>query len=134
MNQDSAVSSANFIWYGQSGYKFTTPSGKVFLVDPWLDCPSNPHKDEEWDRLGKVDLILLTHGHFDHSANTPEIAKRTGAELVTVTELADALVKYLDFPTSSKIHKGTVGSVVKVLDGELFSYFPGTYPEYNTDL
>ncbi len=39
----------------------------------------------------EVDAILLTHGHSDHVGDTVEIAKRTGATVVAVYELANWL-------------------------------------------
>ena len=30
-------------WYGQSAFKLTTPSGKVLLIDPWIENPINPN-------------------------------------------------------------------------------------------
>lgn len=119
MSQDSRSRSVSFKWYGQSGYRFQSPTGRVFLVDPWLDCPTNPNPKASWDELGQVDTILLTHGHFDHSANVTEIANRTGAELVTVAELADALIQYLGFPTKNEIIRGRTGSKVSAMAGEL---------------
>ena len=56
-------------WYGQSAFSITTPKGKVLLIDPWLTNELNPDAKNAKDplaNLGKVDYILLTHGHRDH--------------------------------------------------------------------
>ena len=68
-------------WYGHASFRIETPSGGVILIDPWLAAPNNPDKNS-LANLGKVDYILLTHGHEDHVGNTVEIGKKTGAVLV----------------------------------------------------
>lgn len=106
-------------WYGQSGIRLVSPNGKVILIDPWFDCPTNPNKATDFERLGPVDLLLLSHGHFDHSADIVRVAKAARCPLVTVAELADALIQYKDFPTDLPIHRGRTGSRITLLDGEL---------------
>src|SRR4029077_20605162 len=68
-------------WYGQSGYKITTPGSKTFLIDPWLTNPVFGKGKDELAALSNVDLILLTHGHGDHAGDSVQIAKKTGAKL-----------------------------------------------------
>jgi L-ascorbate metabolism protein UlaG (beta-lactamase superfamily) len=64
-------------WFAQSAFKLTTPSGKVIMIDPWLT--GNPKTPAEWkdlDKLGKIDLILVTHAHGDHLGDAVELAKK----------------------------------------------------------
>src|SRR5215213_9112470 len=78
-------------WYGHSAFSITTPNGKVLLIDPWIKNSSNPEAKEGSDPLApiaKVDYILLTHGHRDHVGDAVEIARRTGATLISNPELA----------------------------------------------
>src|SRR5256714_13595831 len=87
-------------WFGHAAFSITTPNGKVLLIDPWLRNPSNPEATDGKDPLAsipKVDYILLTHGHRDHVGDAVEIAKKTGAVLITNPELAANLVKLADF-------------------------------------
>ena len=58
------------------------------LVDPFLT--DNPKAAAKADEL-EATTILLTHGHFDHVGDTVDIAKRTGATVVAITELAGEL-------------------------------------------
>jgi L-ascorbate metabolism protein UlaG (beta-lactamase superfamily) len=64
-------------WLGQSATKITTVTGKVIVIDPFLiNNPKTPPEYKNLDALGKVDLILVSHGHSDHAADAPELAKK----------------------------------------------------------
>jgi L-ascorbate metabolism protein UlaG (beta-lactamase superfamily) len=65
------------LWLGQAAFRITSPSGKVIVIDPWLTRnPVTPAQYKDLAALGKVDLLLVTHGHADHIGDAPEIAKR----------------------------------------------------------
>ncbi len=71
------------LWLGQAAFKITTPKGKVIVIDPYLTKnPKTPEKYKDLNALGHVDLILVTHGHFDHTADLPALAKLTGAPVM----------------------------------------------------
>lgn len=64
-------------WFGQSAFKLTTAAGKVIMIDPWIMAnPKTPPELKNLDALGKVDLILVTHGHGDHLGDAMELAKK----------------------------------------------------------
>lgn len=64
------------LWLGQAAVRITTPGGKVIVVDPWLRTnPKTPANFKNLEALGKVDLVLVTHGHFDHVADAPDLAR-----------------------------------------------------------
>lgn len=68
---------------------FTLSDGDTtVLIDPFLT--GNPKAAVSADEL-KATTLLLTHGHVDHVGDTVAIAKRTGAPLVAITELAAEL-------------------------------------------
>jgi L-ascorbate metabolism protein UlaG (beta-lactamase superfamily) len=62
--------------------------GKTVLVDPFLT--GNPKAAASPDEVA-ADAIFLTHGHGDHIGDTVDIAKRTGATVVAIVELANEL-------------------------------------------
>lgn len=62
--------------------------GKKVLIDPFFT--GNPSAVVEAKDV-EADLILLTHGHGDHTADAVSISKRTGATVVAVFELAGLL-------------------------------------------
>jgi L-ascorbate metabolism protein UlaG (beta-lactamase superfamily) len=58
------------------------------LIDPFLT--GNPKAAASADEVDATTL-LLTHGHGDHVGDTVAIAKRTGASLFAITEMADEM-------------------------------------------
>jgi L-ascorbate metabolism protein UlaG (beta-lactamase superfamily) len=62
--------------------------GKTILIDPFLT--GNPKAAASADDVA-ADAILLTHGHGDHIGDTVSIAKRTGAPVVAIVEIAREL-------------------------------------------
>jgi len=55
-------------------FKFYSPSGKVVLVDPWLtNDPLWPLSERTPEKLKEIDVIAITHAHFDHASGIDEI-------------------------------------------------------------
>jgi L-ascorbate metabolism protein UlaG (beta-lactamase superfamily) len=71
---------------GQSCFELVDGSTRV-LVDPFLK-PNNPIATVTGDEIEKPTQILVTHGHVDHLADAAGIAKRTGAPIAAIVELA----------------------------------------------
>jgi L-ascorbate metabolism protein UlaG (beta-lactamase superfamily) len=71
-------------WLGHSAWQLTTSSGRVLLIDPWLDAnPMSPIKVAD---LPAAQYVLLTHDHSDHAADCVAVVKRTGATLIAQPE------------------------------------------------
>ena len=71
------------LWLGQSATRITTPTGKVIVIDPFLtQNPKTPPQYKSLDALGKVDVILVTHGHGDHTGDVKALAAKTGAKVL----------------------------------------------------
>jgi len=69
---------------GQACFELKS-GGTTVLTDPFLT--GNPLAAASADEV-EADVILLTHGHGDHLGDTVDIAKRTGATVVAIVELA----------------------------------------------
>ena len=70
-----ATGKTEVLWLGQSAFRISTPGGKVIVTDPWLKLnPLTPAEYKNLQALSKVDVILVTHGHWDHFADAPELA------------------------------------------------------------
>lgn len=111
-------------WFGHAAFSITTPKSKVILIDPWLKNPSNPEAKDGQDPLAsvpKVDYILLTHGHRDHVGDAVEIAKKTGAILISNPELAGNLVRLAEFPGKQAETDAImgIGGEIQIADGEV---------------
>jgi L-ascorbate metabolism protein UlaG (beta-lactamase superfamily) len=74
----------NIRYLGHSAFALEH-DGKTILVDPFLT--GNPKAAASADDIA-ADAILVTHGHVDHLGDTVAIAKRTGAPVVAIVELA----------------------------------------------
>jgi L-ascorbate metabolism protein UlaG (beta-lactamase superfamily) len=64
--------------------------GKTVLIDPFLT--GNPKAAASAEEIA-ADAILLTHGHGDHFGDTVDIAKRTGAPVVAIVEIAGEIAE-----------------------------------------
>ncbi|MBN1105637.1 MAG: metal-dependent hydrolase [Deltaproteobacteria bacterium] len=73
-----------------STFRFTSPKGKVIILDPWLvGDPIWPLEERDPKRLAKTDILAITHGHFDHYSGVFEIVKANSEVVVlAVMELA----------------------------------------------
>ena len=58
--------SLSITWLGHATFLIQSPGGKRILFDPWVT--GNPKSPESAKKLGALDLILITHGHGDHTA------------------------------------------------------------------
>ena len=86
-------------WLGHATFRITSPQGKVILIDPWTH--GNPACPEELKQVDHVDLMLITHGHFDHTGDAMSIALTTKPTCIATVELAGWL--------EAKGVQGTVG-------------------------
>ena len=89
-------------WLGHSAFLLEPPQGPTVLIDPWLDNPRAPAGAQD---LSRVDVILVTHGHSDHVGNTVEVARRTGAKVISIFELY-LYLQALGVPTAQGMNKG----------------------------
>ena len=72
---------------GHAAFELTEGDTRI-LIDPFLT--GNPKAAVSADELEPTH-IFLTHGHADHIGDTVDIAKRTGAQVVAIVELANEL-------------------------------------------
>jgi len=90
-------------WLGHSAFRITTPSGKVIIVDPWIQ--GNPACPEPLKKIEQVDILLITHGHFDHIADAVELGKKHKPQIVAIYETA-AWLESKGVPNTIGMNKG----------------------------
>jgi L-ascorbate metabolism protein UlaG (beta-lactamase superfamily) len=72
-------------WYGHSAFRLDF-ADKHVLIDPFFT--GNPaFSGDRADAISGVTHILVTHGHSDHVGDTLDIAKQTGAAVVSNFDL-----------------------------------------------
>lgn len=73
-------SNVSFTWVGHGTWKVRSARGKDVLIDPWV--MNNPAAPDTLKAVDRCDLMLITHGHFDHIHDAVEIARRTKPTIV----------------------------------------------------
>lgn len=85
-------SGVNFRWLGTNGWEISF-GNKTILLDPWISRTDagyfrdQPNPDTPLtleaalidQHISRADQILIGHGHYDHIADVPYIAKKTSA-------------------------------------------------------
>ena len=85
-------SGVNFRWLGTNGWEISF-GNKTILLDPWIsrtdagyfrdqpnpDTPLTLEASLIDQHISRADQILIGHGHYDHIADVPYIAKKTSA-------------------------------------------------------
>ncbi len=101
------------LWLGQAATRITTPGGKVIMIDPWLTTnPKTPAQWKQLSALGKVDLILVTHAHFDHVADAPALAKMHNAPMYGPAGMNQSVAVYGILPAALAPRFGKGGTIL----------------------
>jgi len=105
-------------WLLTAAFKLLTDNFKI-LIDPWISRPSNA----PWQLKTKIsdirncDAIFLTHGHFDHSLDVPEIVKNTKTKVYCSKQIRKVFIEEF-----------------KVEEENLIGISPGQIIEFEPDL
>ncbi len=109
-------------YYGHAAFELQL-DGKKILIDPWLSNPKSPVKPSE---ISDVDLVLVTHSHFDHVGDTAEVAlSNSKAKILAVYEVADMIAGELaqktgkskeDFFNEGRVIGANIGGPVLLED------------------
>lgn len=79
--------SLSITWLGHSTFLINLPNGRRLITDPWLTNPNCPPAYAKAEALKPLDLILVSHGHSDHTGDVVSVARATQAPVVCLFEL-----------------------------------------------
>lgn len=85
----SLLNGTKITWLGHATVLVETVNGLNLLIDPFLE--HNPTYPKNFTLPGKIDYILLTHGHMDHIADAVPVAQKHGSTIVGIYELTSYL-------------------------------------------
>ncbi len=85
-------------WFSWSIFRFTSPTGKVVLTNPFVTNPDSPVKVADFP---KVDVILVADGHGDEVGSSDEIAIKTGAKIIAPANFSGYTSSREKFPRLS---------------------------------
>jgi L-ascorbate metabolism protein UlaG (beta-lactamase superfamily) len=96
-----------FRWLGYVCFEFVLPSGKVLVVDPYIDySPTSPIKCSE---VTGADYITLTHGHYDHITDVGHLIRKFHSKVICSREIAEPL---------SRVFNIDLGDLIRVSAGD----------------
>ena len=102
-------------WLGHAAFEMVTPGGTRLLLDPWLSgnpaTPADLRDFDRWTGDHAPHAILVSHAHFDHANDVPDLAKKTKAAVVGIFDYVSSLK--LD---EGKALGGNVGGKARVGD------------------
>jgi L-ascorbate metabolism protein UlaG (beta-lactamase superfamily) len=81
----------SFTWIGHGTWLATSAGGKKLVLDPWV--MNNPVAPEHLKNPDRVDIMAVTHGHFDHIHDAVELAKKHSSKVLAIPETAGWLKK-----------------------------------------
>jgi len=96
---------------GHATFLVESSGGTRIMIDPWLrQNPATPEVLKDPTRY-RLNAVLVTHSHFDHSGDAVEIAKAAKAPLISAYEWVNAQ----NLPDDLKMG-GNVGGTFKIGD------------------
>ena len=93
-------------WLTWSFFRLTSPTGKVILLNPWIE--GNPDTTIDLADVPRADLILPSQGHPDDLGSTVQLAMQTGAQVFVPFELGTWLIEQ-GVPEDQVIRSGPGG-------------------------
>ena len=97
--------SLRLCWINYACYEIILPNGKKIVIDPCIDYSKKVEFTA--DDFGKVDYIILSHSHYDHTMEIANILKNGKAKLIAGEMSMYSLCRFFDvdfdllFPVSA---------------------------------
>ena len=104
----------------------------MIVIDPWLTAnPKTPEAYKKLDALGKVDLILVTHGRNDHYLDAPALARLNNAPVWAPAGLAQSMQTLGILPPAQANRMNKSGSIAPFGPGVRITM---THAEHSSEL
>lgn len=102
VGEETDAMGVKLIWLGHASVFLTSPEGKSILIDPATPLGLFPEKYKDLTGFGKVDLVLLTHGHPDHTvpSDLNKLGKLYSPVFIAPYELGTWIQEHFNFPES----------------------------------
>jgi len=117
MNPPSGI---KITWLGHSTFKILSPQKKTLLIDPWLN--NNPACPAGMKKIDSLDVMVLTHGHFDHFEDALALARALKPKVVANFEICQYLESEGVERTCAMNKGGT-----QTVDGIRFTMVPASH-------
>jgi len=73
-----------FTYMGHSTFKIKSTQGKILILDPWVE--GNPVCPDDLKKIDHVDILAITHAHFDHIGDSVGIGNEFQPKVVGINE------------------------------------------------
>ena len=103
-------------WLLTAGFELITDNYKI-LIDPYISRPPNavPQLTSKIDDYRDSDAIFLSHGHFDHSYDVPELVQHSETKIYCSEPTKNMLIKKFNVNEQN---------VVKIEAGQTLEFEP----------
>jgi L-ascorbate metabolism protein UlaG (beta-lactamase superfamily) len=98
--------SIKFRWLGNVCLEFVLPSGKVLMVDPYLD--SSPYSPIKCSDVTGADYVAISHGHHDHFADAGPLVHKFNSTVICSRWIAEGLARFINIDPDTMV-KVTAG-------------------------
>ncbi len=95
---------AKLTFHGHACFSLEAEDGTTLWIDPFLT--GNPLADIGPDAVERADYILFSHGHGDHIGDGFDIAKRTGATVISTFEIVSFAQQVKGIENAHPLHIG----------------------------
>ena len=101
--------SATITWFGHATVRLVLPDQRVIMIDPWMT--DNPVCPDNLKKLSRCDMVLVTHGHFDHVADVKALVESFDPMVVGNFEVCSILEKQIGKGRYSGMNTGGTQTV-----------------------